>query len=156
MVCLIGFMLYTTTFLQIVHIETPVPATNPKDVEEKIKEKPLQLTVTIREKELEIWSPFDRIPSKTIPLNAQGQPDFKAMHDTLLDVKKQFPTETKIVIVPYAGASYDVLIAAMDGMREIEKGDAPIFAKNAVTGIDEVVKALFPDVIFGNLLGGNG
>ena len=37
--------------------------------------------------------------------------------------------------------------------RGIEPTDPPIFAKNAQTGLDEAVKTLFPDVIFGNLLG---
>jgi biopolymer transport protein TolR len=153
LVTLIGFLLFTTSFLAIVHIESPFPVTSARDVEEKLKARPLQLTVTLRENEIEIWSPFDRIPAKTIPLDADGQLDFKSMHDSLITVKQQFPLETKVVIVPHAGVSYDILIAAMDGMRSLEPTDPPIFAKNESTGIDEAIKLLFPDVIFGNLLG---
>jgi biopolymer transport protein ExbD len=153
MVALIGFMLFTTSFLTIVAIESPFPQASTQEVEQKLLEKPLQLTVTMRDKEAEIWSPFERIATKTIPNVAVGQPDTRAIHDALIEIKKQFPGETHIVIVPQAGMNYDILITVMDAMRTLEPTDPPIFAKNAKTGIDEQTKILFPDVIFGNLLG---
>jgi biopolymer transport protein ExbD len=153
MVTLIGFMLFTTSFLTIVGIESPFPMASSDQIEQKLKEKPLQLTVSIREKDIEIWSPFDKIPAKTIPNLAEGQPDARAMHEALLDVKKKFPAETHVVVAPHSGANYDQLIVLMDAMRGLEPTDPPIFAKNAQTGLDEAVKTLFPDVIFGNLLG---
>ena len=62
-VTLIGFLLYTMAFLTLVMIESPLPTTTPEAQAEKLKEKPLQLTVSIRDKETEIWSPFERIKS---------------------------------------------------------------------------------------------
>jgi hypothetical protein len=41
----------------------------------------------------------------------------------------------------------------MDAARGLEASDPPIFVKNATTGNDEALKTLFPNVIFGNLLG---
>ena len=84
---------------------------------------------------------------------AAGQPDLKAIHEALIDVKKQFPNEGKVIIVPTPGTNYDLLIAVMDTLRGLEPTDPPIFVKNAQTGLDEQAKLLFPDVIFGNLLG---
>ena len=153
MVTLIGFMLFTTSFLAIVSIESPFPRTSSADIEQKIQEKPLQLTVSIREKESEIWSPFERIASKVIPHTAEGQPDVSAIHQALFPIKTQFPNETKIVIVPTARTTYDILISLMDGLRNVEPTDPPLFRKNPATGVDEAVKTLFPEVIFGNLLG---
>jgi biopolymer transport protein ExbD len=153
MVTLIGFLLFTTSFLAVVSIQSPFPETSKDEVQKKLVEKPVQLTVTVREGQIEVWSPFERIPAKTIPNTPAGQPDLKNLHDTLVVVKQMFPRETSVVMVPYAGASYDTLIAVMDAMRMVEPGDTPIFAKNAKTGIDEAIKALFPEVIFGNLLG---
>ena len=153
MVTLIGFMLFTTSFLAIVSIESPFPQASSKEVEEKLKEKPLQLTVSVREKDSEIWSPFDRFPAKIIPHNAEGQPDIKAIHEALFGIKQQFPEETKVVVVPHPHMSYDVLISVMDNLRVIEPTDPPLFRKNPATGNDEPVKALFPEIIFGNLLG---
>lgn len=153
MVTLIGFMLFTMAFTSIVSIESPVPIVSPEIVEEKIKEKPLQLTLTIHEQETRLWSPFGRIEAKVIPSIQPGEPDIRAIHEALLEIKQQFPKELKIVFVPYAGASYDTLISAMDSVREIEASDPPLYLKNEETGNDELVKALFPQVVFGNILG---
>ena len=109
--------------------------------------------MSLHEHDSEIWSPFERITSKKIPHTPEGQPDTKAIHEALLSVKQQFPDETKIVIVPTANTTYDVMISLMDNMRMVTPTDPPIFKRNAATGNDELVKALFPEVIFGNLLG---
>lgn len=153
MVTLIAFLLFTMSFLSIVAIESPFPTASTADVEEKLKEKPLQLTVTLRDNEAEIWSPFERISSKKIPNAEPGKPDTKSIHEALVEVKKQFPKETKVVVVPFAGATYDVLISAMDAMRVLEPSDPPIYLRNDTTGNDDLLKVLFPEVVFGNLLG---
>src|SRR5688572_10034649 len=98
MVTLIGFLLYTMAFLELVSIESPFPQASAADVQQKLKEKPLQLTVTMRDKEVQIWSPFERIKTKVVPHTAEGIPDLKGIHESLITVKQQFPTETKVVI----------------------------------------------------------
>ncbi|MBC7693632.1 MAG: biopolymer transporter ExbD [Methylotenera sp.] len=153
MVTLIGFLLFTMSILNVVSIESPLPQMSAQDVEQKLKEKPLQLTVSFRKDEIEIWSPFDRIQAKKIPNVSPGQPDVKALHEALIVIKQQFTGETKIVVAPEGSTSYDVLISSMDAMRTLEPTDPPIFVKNPQTGIDQPLKVLFPDVIFGNLLG---
>jgi biopolymer transport protein ExbD len=155
MVTLIGFLLFTTSFLSLVSIESPFPMASPQEVVEKIKEKPLQLTLTLRENEAEIWSPFEKIPSQTIPNTSPGNPDVAKIHEALLGVKQKFPNDTKLVIVPHPGMTYDVLISVMDSARTIEATDTPIFRKTA-SGTEEVLKILFPEVIFGNLLENEG
>lgn len=152
MVTLIGFMLFTTSFLAIVSIETPAPQVS-ADQKPPI-EKPLQLTVSVREQDTEVWSPFDKIAAVKIPNVSPNQPDVKKIHEALLSVKQKFPAETKVVIAPTGTVTYDSLVAVMDGMRGIDATDPPIFAHNLKTGNDEPIKVLFPDVIFGNLLGG--
>jgi biopolymer transport protein ExbD len=153
MVTLIAFLLFTTSFLAIASIESPFPQASSSQTKERLKEKPLQLTVSIRPDETEIWSPFDRFEKKTAPNPIPGQPDIKFVHDTLIQIKHQFPAETKIIIVPFSGVTYDTLITTMDAMRMMDPTDPPFYLKNATTGIDEAVKTLFPEVIFGNLLG---
>lgn len=153
MVTLIAFLLFTMSFLNLASVESQFPQASPQDVQEKLKDKPLQLTLTLRENETEVWSPFELIPSKTIPNSAPGIPDTRAIHLALIDIKQKFPTETKVVMVPQPAVNYDTLVAVMDAARLMEKSDTPVFFKNPTTGVDEVAKVLFPDVIFGNLLG---
>jgi len=153
MVTLIGFLLFTTSLMAIVSIESPFPIASTQLTKAKLKEKPLQLTLTIRDGESQIWSPFDRIKSRKIPHSEEGQPDVPGIHAAMTEIKQQFPLETKVVVVPSAGTSYDVLISVMDSVRTVDATDPPIFMKNPATGNDELVKTLFPEVVFGNLLG---
>lgn len=153
MVTLIGFLLFTTSFLSIVAIESPLPQSSEASVADQIKEKPLQLTLTLREKDVEVWSPFAKIETKKIPHSQPGQPDTKAIHEALIEVKKKFPDEQTAVIVPEKDTTYDTLIGVMDVVRTLEASDPPIYLKNQKTGLDEPLKNLFPKVIFGNLLG---
>ena len=153
MVALIAFLLFTTSFFAVVSIESPFPVTNVEAIRKKLTTKPLQLTLTVTEKEAEIWSPFDRIRPKKILNPAPGQPDVRAIHDTLVAIKQKFPKESKIVFSPFAGVSYDTLINVMDAVRTLDKTDPSIVIKNEQTKVDEIQKLLFPDVIFGNLLG---
>jgi biopolymer transport protein ExbD len=151
MVTLIGFLLFTTSFLAIVSIESPLPVSSPSEVQEQLKEKPLQLTLSVREKDVEIWSPFKKIDPKAVANNKEGKIDIKAVHDALVDVKKKFPLESNAVIIPLKGTSYDDLIALMDTVRLVEPGDIPIYLKNEKTGLEEPLKKLFPKVVFADL-----
>ena len=153
MVTLIGFLLFTTSFLAMVSIESPLPQASPEEVREKILEKPLQLTLTLGEKSVEIWSPFQKINSKSIPNASDGEINLKAIHEALIEIKKSFPDETQIVLAPHQKTPYDVLIALMDTIRTLDSTDPSIFLKNEKTGVDEASKDLFPKVVFGNLLG---
>lgn len=153
MVTLIGFLLFTTSFISIVSIESNLPQASSEEVKEQIKEKPLQLTLSFREKDVEIWSPFKKIEPKAILNTKEGDPDAKAIHDALVEIKKKFPKEQNVVVVPKVGTSYDNLIGLMDALRTLEPSDPPIYGKNEKTGLDEPLKLLFPKIIFGNLLG---
>lgn len=152
-VVLIGFLLYTMAFLALVTVETPLPMASPTEVAEKLKEKPLQLTVSFREDETEIWSPFQRIESKKIKNTPEGAPDYRALHEALVAVKQKFPNEKKVVLAPTGSINYEILVAAMDSVRILEATDPPLYAKNPETGVDEAQKLLFPEVVFGNILG---
>jgi len=153
LVTLIGFLLFSMSFLSLVSVETPMPQDSPEQVQQKILEKPLQLTVSLRDKETEIWSPFGRIKPQTLPHSADGMPDTAAIHSALIEIKKQFLGENKVVLVPTGATSYDILVSVMDSLRNIDPTDPPVFKRNEETGNDEPVKTLFPEVIFGNLLG---
>ncbi len=151
MVTLIGFLLFTTSFIALVSIESPLPVIRPEKNQDLNPEQPLQLTLTLRENEVEISSPFHKIKPKTIP-NQEGKADTKAIHESLLEIKKLFPKELTVVLIPSQFTLYDSLIALMDAARLMTATDPPIYLKNEQTGYDEPIKQLFPKVVFGNLL----
>jgi biopolymer transport protein ExbD len=153
MVALIGFLLFTMSFFSIVSIESPFPQTSRAVNQEKLQEKPLQLTLSFHPDGAELWSPFERVPTKEIPNTAEGKPDTQAIHAALIEIKQKFPRETQLVLVPSGGMSYDMLISVMDSVRAIEPTDPPIFVHDEKLGVDQSLKTLFPEVVFGNLLG---
>lgn len=152
MVTLIGFLLFTSSFMAIVSVETMAPVMSTEQVQKQLKEKPLQLTVSVRKKTTEIWSAFEKIRPVLIPHGADGEPDLLAVHEAILKVKTQFPQETKVVLSPHSGVSYDTLMALMDAVRVRQKTDIPITWKNPATSREELVTTLFSEVVFGNLL----
>lgn len=156
MVTLIGFLLFTMSFIAFVSIDSPAPIASTQENEKQLTEKPLQLTLTIRDKECELWSPFDKIKAQQIPHGGDGTPDARKVHEALIELKKSFPQERKIVLVPHSGLNYDHLVALMDAARTLEPTDPPLFSANPTTGVQEAQKSLFPEIIFGNLLGDAG
>ena len=152
LVTLISFLLFTMSFLSLVSVETPFPQASTETNQRKLKEKPLQLTVSVRDHDVEIWSPFQKIQSIVIRHADAGKPDTAQIHAKLIEVKQKFPQETQVVFVPTAAMNYDTIVAMMDAIRVLEPTDPPIFAPNPQTGTDEPLKALFPQIVFGNLL----
>ena len=140
------------SYLAIVSIESPAPVTTQAEVQQKLKEKPLQLTLSVDQRRSRIWSPFGKISSKTIE-HIEGVPDLYRIHQALIEVKQDFPQETQIVFMPHSGVNYDVLVGLMDTMRSIESTDPLILTRSQKTGMDVQAKYLFPNIVFGNLLG---
>ncbi|MFZ9595745.1 MAG: ExbD/TolR family protein [Bdellovibrionia bacterium] len=149
MVTLIGFLLFTTSFLAIVSIESPLPVASLESP--PLTEKPLQLTLAMQDSAVEISSAFGKVEPRTIPNTSENQLDLKKIHDALVEIKKRYPQEVNAVILPLAGTSYDDLIGLMDAIRMMEPSDASIYVKNEKTGMDEPIRELFPKVVFGDL-----
>lgn len=153
LVTMIAFLLYSMSFLALVSVESPIPIASTATTEQQLNEKPLQLTLSLRKNESEIWSPFNKIAPVKIKHLEDEKPDLAQIHAKLIEVKQKFVAENKIVLVPQPDTPYDALVAVMDSVRVLDKTDPAIFGKNAVTGLDEPIKVLFPEVVFGNILG---
>ncbi|MBL7716225.1 MAG: biopolymer transporter ExbD [Bdellovibrionales bacterium] len=153
LVTLIAFLMMTMSLVNLVSVETPFPMVSSEQNQKLVDEKPLQLTLSFQENAVEIWSPFAKIQPLKIADSEPGKPDLAKIHAFLVDVKKKFPSETKIVLVPTPTTNYDVIVSIMDSVRILDATDAAIFSKNPKTGLDEQTKTLFPEIVFGNLLG---
>lgn len=155
LITIIAFLMATMSYFVITSISSPVPIVAQQEQEKKLNEKPLQLTLSVRTDDIRIWSPFNKIEAKDFENTPEGLPDFYAIHEYLLEIKRKFPTEKQIVVSPHMQLTYDVLIALMDVVRLIDKTDPPLFVKDTVTGVDTQTEDLFPEIVFGNLLGGS-
>lgn len=155
LVTMISFLMYTMAFLSLTMIESPLPMVSSAENQEQLKTQPLQLTLTINEKDILLWSPFDLIPQTSIPNKDDQSPDLLKLHETLIGIKQKFPTENKLILVPKSSTSYDLIVGVIDAAKNLDKTDPVIVVKNEKTGVEEQAKYIFGEVVFGNLLGGD-
>jgi biopolymer transport protein ExbD len=155
LVTMISFLMYTMAFLSFTMIESPLPMVSPDTNQQQLRQRPLQLTLTLNEKDILLWSPFDLIPQQKIPNLPEGKVDLMRLHETLIGIKQKFLKEDKVILVPQGVTSYDTIIQVIDAVKNFEKTDPIISIKNEKTGIQEQAKYLFGDIVFGNLLGGD-
>jgi biopolymer transport protein ExbD len=164
LVTMVAFLLLTSAFMSIAVIDTPAPLLAPADEQIKNieKDKPLQLSAHIMEKQILLtdWSGSRvnvRIPSVVDtakdPKGGELRYDTEALHKALLDIKTRYPKETKLVLKPDAGVSYESLVGIIDAARAYEKTD-PVTppTKKDPQGVDVPDTRLFPEVIFGNIM----
>jgi biopolymer transport protein ExbD len=153
LVTMIAFLMYTMAFLQLTMIESPLPMVSNEQNLQQLKERPLQLTVTVNDKDVLLWSPFELIQQQTIANREDGTVDTLKLHEALIAIKQKFPTEDKIILVPKKETSYDTIVLILDASKALDKTDPVIVVKNPKTGVEEQAKNLFTEVVFGNLLG---
>ncbi len=157
LVTLVSFLLFSTAFLAIVSIDSPVPLVAPAQNQiEELKEKPLQLTATIQKEQIVItdWTgsrEAHTIASVLDQKSGDMRYDLDKFHQILVEIKHRYPQEMKIILKPESGVAYESLVDIMDSARSFQKSDATLFTKDK-TGVDVPEKKLFPDVIFGNIM----
>ena len=65
----------------------------------------------------------------TIPKLASGEYDFPALTAQMVNIKKEFPNETKVVVAADGDIPYETLVQTMDAIRETTgKGRKILFA----------------------------
>jgi biopolymer transport protein TolR len=72
----------------------------------------------------------------SLPKRPDGSYDYPSLTAQLVSIKKEFPTETKVIIGAEADIPYEVLVSTMDAVREVPGPER---------------KVLFPDVTLGAL-----
>lgn len=153
MVTLIAFLLFSGAFLAISVIDTPAPLlADPSEVLEKSKKPPLNLTLRIQKDQIFIEGGFGNLVNRKVVNLPDGHYDLNGVHTSLVEIKGRFPDETKIILMPDKGVSYETIVQIIDSSRNIEKSDPSLFKKNPKTGADEPETKLFPETIFGNIL----
>lgn len=62
----------------------------------------------------------------TIPKLASGDFDYSSLNAQMVNIKKEFPTETKVIVGAESDISYETLIQTMDAIRETAGKDRKI------------------------------
>jgi biopolymer transport protein ExbD len=150
-VTLIAFLLLATSMLAVTLIDTPVPVVS-NVPDDKKPDKPLALTLSITQDALTLSSAFRRIPEQKFPKVELGY-ELDKLHEALIAIRQQFPTENSVVFMPVGDVKYNDLVQLMDSVRLLTKTD-PAFTVKSPEGVEKTDTFLFPNVIFGNVISG--
>lgn len=158
MVALVPFLLLSIAFVRLVVVETKVPQPVAKAIEEdrnkKDREVNLDMHVDLRQGvKLVIKEKSKKDRAIDIPLE-NGQFDVKRVHSELYKIKSQYPDVFRLQLHPKENISYRDLVGLMDTARFASKEDPPLFITDKETQQKVETKLMFPDVVFGNVVGG--
>jgi biopolymer transport protein TolR len=146
---LIMFMLLSITGLSafgILNVNAPNyggPSTQMTDEGDKPK---LLLTVLISKKGFYVAAtggvvgqqpqgapnPAEAPPS--IPKKGDGTFDYTALTESMVNVKKEFPSETKVIVGAEGDIPYEVLVSTMDAIRETPGKDRKVLFSDVTLG----------------------
>ncbi len=135
MVILVPFLLITAVFSHIGVLELNIP---PAVENSENPDEELQLEIIIRKDALEV---ADRRGGLIRRVNNDGDRyDYKALSETLTQVKTRFPDKLDATIMAEQDTPYEILIAVMDATRTVD----------VVQAGNMVQAELFPELSIGD------
>ncbi len=136
----IFFLLMSAQFIDIYEIGSDAPITSTTNM--KMDKPPLNLTIVLSGNKVVVKTGLDENVYKSFSVSDLGK-----LNDTLIELKKQNPTETSAILKPAHNFKYDKIVKVIDHTREIVKPDYYI------TALDKdnkkyPSKVLFEKIIF--------
>jgi biopolymer transport protein TolR len=77
-------------------------------------------------------NPAEAPPS--IPKKADGTYDYSALTESMVNVKKEFPSESKVIVGAEGDIPYEVLVQTMDAIRETPGKDRKLLFTDVTLG----------------------
>src|SRR5262249_55028259 len=77
-------------------------------------------------------NPAEAPPS--IPKHEDGSYDFTALTESMVNVKKEFPSESKVIVGAEGDIPYEVLVQTMDAVRETPGRDRKLLFTDVTLG----------------------
>ena len=77
-------------------------------------------------------NPAEAPPS--IPKKSDGTYDFTALTENMVNVKKEFPSESKVIVGAEGDIPYEVLVQTMDAIRETPGKDRKLLFTDVTLG----------------------
>lgn len=137
MVVLIPFLLLSAVFSQLSILELNLPPDS-KSQANKDQKKVRNFEVIVRKDKIVVADTLGGV-LKVIK-NKDGKHDFAALSKLLMKVKIRFPKKQNISILLEPNIEYELLVKAMDTVREVE----------VVEALAVVKKELFPQIAIGD------
>lgn len=154
MVTLIPVLLLQTSFATLKMIETTLPVLSDAEVKPDDKKKDqIDFNLSVfanKEHELVMELAVDNKTIKSVKIKPLEEKfDYKKLQDELFIVKKKYPKENRLKLMPGDGISYSKIVKLIDSSRVTPEKKPMRFT--ASTGENLETTFLFPDVVFGNI-----
>jgi len=135
---LIPFLLFSAQFVTLATIDTAIPSFAPTPDPEPDPAEPLGLRIHIEADGYLVTAAARTDPEElSIPCTRPGCADAasydrRELSAALARIKRNWPNEDTVALVPHSGASYELLIATMDAARQ--DGRTELFPSVVVAG----------------------
>jgi biopolymer transport protein ExbD len=136
MVALVPFLLISAVFSHIAILELNLPPDSAEQQQEQNQE--LNFEVQVRRDRIIVADSLGGVIKSIDPVD--GNYDYKALSDLLVQLKSRFPDKQNIAILLEADIPYDVLVQTMDTVRVVQVVEAAAV----------VQKELFPQISIGD------
>jgi biopolymer transport protein ExbD len=157
-VSIIPMLLLSVVFIRVMVIDTQVPQVVQKAIEkDRQKEnRDVSISVHISSKEgIKLITKRDGAVQETkVAALSDGALDVKNLHLEIVKMKQQFPEVFRLELHPDEDVAYNDIVAVMDQVRTRTNTDPKVSFKDEESGKMVETDLLFPDVVFGNVVGG--
>lgn len=155
-VSIVPMLLMSVAFVHVTMIETPVPQVVEKAIaaaNEKNKDL-IQVTLSVSKKSGFRFIVNDRGVNRetTVALKAD-QFDLEGLHKEVLSLKQSYPDVFRLELNPEEDVPLNEIVAVMDQVRSASSAEPKVTFKDEA-GKPIETNLLFPDVVFGNVVGG--
>ncbi len=154
MVKLVPVLLLSSAFVQMMIIETELPQVIQQAIQNQ-DEKTDKISLEINKADgFKITVINKNIEKTELIANKNNALDLVALHEKLVELKKNNPQIFKIDVSPDANIPYKDLVSIMDQARKAKTNEAKFQFKDTQTGKETSTDYMFPEVVFSNVMDG--
>jgi biopolymer transport protein ExbD len=157
MVALVPFLLLSIAFVRLVVVETKIPQPVAKalkqDRDKKDRDVNIRMEVSAKKGVMILVKEKGKKTKKYSVKLKEGSFDVDAVHSKLVSIKQQYPKVFRLEILPKDNVVYKDVVQLMDTARYTTNSDPQLFVVDDETKEKVPSKLIFPDVIFGNVVG---
>ena len=156
MVKLVPVLLLSSAFVQLSMIETELPQWVQEGIQKQEERTQVHLIVEMNPSEgfkIFVKNPSGEDKTLQVPL-VDNRWDFKTLHSTLIEIKKNNPEVFKFQFAPASSVRYEDLIRVTDEARQARDPRVAFPILNQSAEKVTSTQYMFPEVIFSNMLGG--
>lgn len=156
MVALVPFLLLSIAFVRLTILETKIPQPVAKAIEEdrnnKDRKVEIKMYVSIKNGVKIVVDNKGSKKTHNIPMTKEGF-NTASVHSKLVSIKQLYPEVFRLEVIPNEDVVYKDLIGLMDTARMTTSEDPQLFILDKETNKQVPTKLMFPDVLFGNVVG---